>query len=85
LLKLRLYIPVVCWDQKASLAFPPAFQVSLTASCRLNFIPRARLLNLFRQDPHVGYQIVRILSEAIADMRQVKSELALISQDWTAQ
>jgi len=62
---------------------------SLTATaakdCRVDFIPRARLLNLFRHDPQVGYQIVRILSEEISDMRHVKSELALLSQDWTAQ
>jgi CRP-like cAMP-binding protein len=62
---------------------------SLTATaakdCRLDFIPRARLLNLFRHDPELGYQIVRILSEEIADMRHVKSELALLSQDWTAE
>ena len=62
---------------------------SLTATaakdCRVDFIPRARLLNLFRHDPQVGYQIVRILSEEVSDMRQVKSGLALLSQDWTAQ
>ena len=62
---------------------------SLTATaakdCRVDFIPRARLLSLFRHDPQVGYQIVRILSGEISDMRHVKSELALLSQDWTAQ
>ena len=63
---------------------------SLTATaaedCRVDFIPRARLLDLFRHDPQVGQQMVRILSEEISDMRHVKSELALLSpQDWTAQ
>jgi CRP-like cAMP-binding protein len=62
---------------------------SLTAEaakdCRLDFIPRARLLNLFRHNPQVGYQIVRILSEEIFEMRHVKTELGILSQDWTAQ
>jgi CRP-like cAMP-binding protein len=62
---------------------------SLTATaakdCRVYFIPRARLLSLFRHNPQVGYQIVRILSEEISDMRHVRTELALLSQDWTAQ
>jgi len=62
---------------------------SLTAEaakdCHLDFIPRARLLNLFRHNPQVGYQIVRILSEEIFEMRHVRTELSLLSQDWTAQ
>jgi CRP-like cAMP-binding protein len=62
---------------------------SLTATaakdCHVYFIPRARLLSLFRHNPEVGYQIVRILSEEIYDMRHVKTELALLAQDWTAQ
>lgn len=62
---------------------------SLTAKtekdCSVDFIPRGRLVSLFRQNPDIGYQIVRILSEEISDMRQVRSELALLAQDWTAQ
>ena len=62
---------------------------SLTAEaakdCRVDFILRARLLNLFRRNPEVGCQIVRILSEEISDMRHVKAEMVLLSQDWTAQ
>ena len=46
---------------------------SLTATaakdCHVDFIPRARLLSLFRHNPQVGKQIVRILSEEISDMR----------------
>ena len=74
------------------LGLPASFSgepYSLTATaaqdCRVDFIPRARLLSLFRHDPQMGFQIVRILSEEIFDMRHVKSELALLSQDWTAQ
>jgi CRP-like cAMP-binding protein len=62
---------------------------SLTAKtekdCCVDFIPRARLLSLFRENPEISYEIVRILSEEISDMRQVRNELALLSQDWTAQ
>jgi CRP-like cAMP-binding protein len=64
---------------------PYSLTAAATKDCRVDFIPRARLVNLFRRDPQVGYQILRILSEEISDMRQVKSELALLSQDWTAQ
>ena len=64
---------------------PYSLTATATKDCRIDFIPRARLLNLFRHDAQLGYQIVRILSEEISDMRHVKSELALLSQDWTAQ
>ena len=47
---------------------------SLTAKaerdCRLAFIPRARLLDLLRRNPKVGFQIVRMLSEEIFQMRK---------------
>jgi len=47
---------------------------SLTAKaerdCRLDFIPRARLLDLLRDNPKVGFQIVRMLSEEIFQMRK---------------
>jgi CRP-like cAMP-binding protein len=62
---------------------------SLTANtekdCCVDFIPRSRLISLFRENPEVSYEIVRVLSEEISDMRQVRGELALLSQDWTAQ
>jgi CRP-like cAMP-binding protein len=47
---------------------------SLTAECATNccldFIPRENLLNLLQTDPGVGFQIVRILSEEIFQMRK---------------
>ena len=47
---------------------------SLTAEaltdCSLDFIPRARLLNLVRRNPKLGFQIVRMLSEEIFQMRK---------------
>ena len=47
---------------------------SLTAEaktdCNLDFIPRARLLSLLRRNPKLGYQIVRMLSEEIFQMRK---------------
>jgi CRP-like cAMP-binding protein len=64
---------------------PYSLKAEATKDCHLDFIPRARLLSLFRHNPEAGYQIIRILSEEISDMRQVKTELAVLSQDWTAQ
>lgn len=47
---------------------------SLTATaeqnCHLYFIPRARLLEILRRKPEVGFQIVRMLSEEISQMRK---------------
>jgi CRP-like cAMP-binding protein len=47
---------------------------SLTAEaaedCNLDFIPRRKLLNLLRRKPKIGFQIVRILSEEIFQMRK---------------
>jgi CRP-like cAMP-binding protein len=47
---------------------------SLTAKaerdCHLDFIPRARLLELLRLNPKLGFQIVRMLSEEIFQMRK---------------
>ena len=47
---------------------------SLTAKaecgCRLDFIPRARLLQHLRSHPKAGFQIVRMLSEEIFLMRK---------------
>jgi CRP-like cAMP-binding protein len=36
----------------------------------LYFIPRNKLLNLLRRDPRTGYEIVRILSEEIFQIRK---------------
>ena len=61
---------------------------SLTAEaardCYLEFIPRRRLLELLRRSPKVGFQIVRILSEEIAEMRHTDAKRILVP-DWTAQ
>lgn len=50
---------------------------SLTAEakmdCNLDFIPRARLLSLLRRNPRLGFQIVRMLSEEIFQMRKTAS------------
>jgi CRP-like cAMP-binding protein len=37
----------------------------------LDFIPRNKLLNLLQQNPIAGYEIVRILSEEIFQMRKL--------------
>lgn len=48
---------------------------SLTAraekNCRLDFIPRARLLELLLRKPKIGFQIGRMLSEEISQMRKI--------------
>jgi len=52
---------------------------SLTAkaerNCHLDFIPRDKLLDLLRFNPEVGFQVVRILSEEIFQMRKAAQEL----------
>ncbi len=52
---------------------------SLTAKalkdCDLYFIPRAKLLKLLRQDPRVGYQVVRILGSEINLMRSAAQKI----------
>jgi CRP-like cAMP-binding protein len=57
---------------------PAAFSgepYSLTAktksACRLDFIPRAELLDLLRRNPQEGFDVVRMLSEEIFQMRNV--------------
>lgn len=37
----------------------------------LDFIPRSKLLDLLQRDPRTGYEIVRILSEEIFQMRKL--------------
>jgi len=48
---------------------------SLTAEaktrCRLEFIPRQKLLSLLHQNPGAGFQIIRLLSEEIFHIRKV--------------
>jgi CRP-like cAMP-binding protein len=48
---------------------------SLTAEtksrCRLDFIPRQKLLSLLHQNPDAGFQILRLLSEEIFHIRKV--------------
>jgi CRP-like cAMP-binding protein len=52
---------------------------SLTAkaecNCRLDFIPRDRLLDLLRSNPEVGFHVVRILSEEIFQMRKAAKNI----------
>lgn len=47
---------------------------SLTAQaakdCRLDFVPRARMLKLLQTNPIAGFQVVRILSEEIFQIRK---------------
>ena len=57
---------------------PAAFSgepYSLTAkaktACRLDFIPRAKLLDLIRRNPRPAFDVVRLLSEEIFQMRNV--------------
>ncbi len=48
---------------------------SLTAEtktrCRLEFVPRQKLLSLLHQNPDAGFQILRLLSEEIFHLRKV--------------
>jgi CRP-like cAMP-binding protein len=48
---------------------------SLTAEaksrCRLEFIPRQKLLSLLHQNPDAGFQILRLLSEEIFYIRKL--------------
>jgi len=52
---------------------------SLTAkaerNCRLDFIPRERLLDLLRCNPEVGFHVVRALSEEISQMRKAARDM----------
>ena len=71
----RLY-PARTVSSGAVIGLPATFSgepYSLTAevekTCRMDFIPRRRLLNLLLRNPKAGFQIVRILSEEIFQMR----------------
>jgi CRP-like cAMP-binding protein len=56
---------------------------SLTAEaktrCRLEFIPRQKLLSLLHQNPDAGFQILRLLSEEIFHIRNVVKNRATSS------
>ena len=56
---------------------------SLTAEtksrCRLDFIPRQKLLSLVHQNPDAGFQILRLLSEEIFHIRKVVKNRATSS------
>jgi CRP-like cAMP-binding protein len=51
---------------------------SLTAEaksrCRLEFIPRQKLLSLLHQNPDAGFQILRLLSEEIFYIRKLVND-----------
>lgn len=49
---------------------PYSLTAECATNCRLYFIPRESLLELLRHDPAAGFQIVRILSEEIFQMRK---------------
>jgi CRP-like cAMP-binding protein len=49
---------------------PYSLTAELQTDCKLDFVPRARLLSLLRNNPEVGFQIVRMLSEEIFQMRK---------------
>lgn len=49
---------------------PYSLTAEAESDCHLDFIPRAKLLNLLRSNPTVGFQIVRVLSEEIFQMRK---------------
>lgn len=49
---------------------PYSLTAQVQTDCKLDFLPRARLLRLLRNNPELGFQIVRILSEEIFQMRK---------------
>jgi CRP-like cAMP-binding protein len=49
---------------------PYSLTAEVEKTCRMDFIPRRRLLNLLLRNPKTGFQIVRILSEEIFQMRR---------------
>lgn len=64
---------------------PYSLTAEAVADCDLDFIPRPALLNLLRHNPELGFQIARILSEEIFEMRHVNAESEILVPDWTAQ
>ena len=49
---------------------PYSLTAEAESNCNLDFIPRAKLLELLRHKPKAGFRIVRILSEEIFQMRK---------------
>ena len=49
---------------------PYSLTAECATNCRLYFIPRQNLLELIQHDPAAGFQIVRILSDEIFQMRK---------------
>jgi CRP-like cAMP-binding protein len=62
---------------------PYSLTAEVARDCRLEFIPRKTLLSLLRRNPKVGFQLVRILSQEISDMRHLDG--GMLVPDWTAQ
>lgn len=50
---------------------PYSLTAKIKTACRLDFIPRAELLDLLRRNPQEGFDVVRMLSEEIFQMRNV--------------
>ncbi|HEV2400414.1 MAG TPA: cyclic nucleotide-binding domain-containing protein [Candidatus Sulfotelmatobacter sp.] len=50
---------------------PYSLTAQVKETCRVDFIPRAKLLKLVRGNPRVGIQILRTLSDEIFLMRNV--------------
>ena len=48
---------------------PYSLTAEVKTSCRLDFIPRRKLLSLLSRSPEAGFQIVRLLSEEIFVIR----------------
>ena len=49
---------------------PYSLTAQVQTDCKLDFVRRARLLRLLRNNPELGFQIVRLLSEEIFQMRK---------------
>jgi len=80
--KSKLY-PVRTLGSGSVIGLPATFSgepYSLTAEakkdCHLYFVPRRKLLDLLRRNPEVGFNIVRILSEEIFQMRKAARRVA---------
>jgi CRP-like cAMP-binding protein len=50
---------------------PYSLAAQTKTACRLDFIPRGELLDILRRNPKAGFDIVRMLSEEIYEMRNV--------------
>jgi CRP-like cAMP-binding protein len=50
---------------------PYSLTAETKSKCRLEFIPRQKLLSLLQQNPDAGFQILRLLSEEIFHIRKL--------------